>query len=79
MRGPAVVYVGNLPNDIKERELQELFDKVRRALQLRRSWTGSFYACMAQLTSVARLVVAVWCYQGHRHQDPTSPPSFCFH
>jgi RNA recognition motif-containing protein len=28
MRGPAVVYVGNLPNDIKERELQELFDKV---------------------------------------------------
>jgi RNA recognition motif-containing protein len=29
MRGPAVIYVGNLPNDIKERELQELFDKVR--------------------------------------------------
>lgn len=28
MRGPAVVYVGNLPNDIKEKEIQELFDKV---------------------------------------------------
>lgn len=27
MRGPAVIYVGNLPNDIKERELQELFEK----------------------------------------------------
>lgn len=29
MRGPNVVYVGNLPSDIKEREIQELFDKVR--------------------------------------------------
>jgi RNA recognition motif-containing protein len=28
MRGPNVIYVGNLPNDIKERELQELFEKV---------------------------------------------------
>ncbi|WIA28221.1 hypothetical protein OEZ86_010779 [Tetradesmus obliquus] len=27
MRGPNVIYVGNLPNDIKERELQELFEK----------------------------------------------------
>lgn len=26
-----MVYVGNLPIDIKERELQDLFDKVRRA------------------------------------------------
>lgn len=28
MRGPNVIYVGNLPADIKEKELQELFDKV---------------------------------------------------
>lgn len=28
MRGPAVIYVGNLPTDIKERELQEIFEKV---------------------------------------------------
>eukprot|EP00879_Flechtneria_rotunda_P023087 GHRR01024406.1.p1 GENE.GHRR01024406.1~~GHRR01024406.1.p1 ORF type:complete len:194 (+),score=40.04 GHRR01024406.1:401-982(+) len=27
MRGPAVVYVGNLPNDIKEKEIQDLFEK----------------------------------------------------
>lgn len=31
MRGPNVIYVGNLPNDIKERELQELFEKVSSA------------------------------------------------
>ncbi len=30
MRGPSVIYVGNLPADIKERELQELFEKVRK-------------------------------------------------
>jgi hypothetical protein len=43
MRGPAVVYVGNLPNDIKEKELQELFDKARVASAIhwpaRPSWS----------------------------------------
>lgn len=29
MRGPNVIYVGNLPTDIKERELNDLFEKVR--------------------------------------------------
>jgi RNA recognition motif-containing protein len=41
MRGPNVVYVGNLPTDIKERELQDLFDKVCGALSsicLRSLW-----------------------------------------
>jgi hypothetical protein len=29
MRGPGVLYVGNLPEGIRESELHDLFDKVR--------------------------------------------------
>jgi len=29
MRGPGVVYVGNLPPDVKEKEVDDLFYKVR--------------------------------------------------
>jgi hypothetical protein len=45
MRGPAVVYVGNLPNDIKERELQELFDKVPFAPSAQHENVTPEYAC----------------------------------
>lgn len=40
MRGPNVVYVGNLPSDIKEREIQELFDKVRGRKDSSSTWCG---------------------------------------
>jgi hypothetical protein len=29
MRGPGVVYVGNLPDGVRESEVSELFEKVR--------------------------------------------------
>ena len=29
MRGPGVLYVGNLPEGVRESELSDLFDKVR--------------------------------------------------
>jgi RNA recognition motif-containing protein len=29
MRGPSVVYVGNLPDGVKEAEIQDLFERVR--------------------------------------------------
>lgn len=32
MRGPGVLYVGNLPETIREQELHDIFDKVRRPL-----------------------------------------------
>lgn len=50
MRGPNVVYVGNLPSDIKEREIQELFDKVRGRQRQQQQMVWLWALCVLSLT-----------------------------
>jgi RNA recognition motif-containing protein len=78
MRGPNVVYVGNLPNDIKEREIQELFDKV--CAQERTADDGGVVSRVL-LSPTAALLVSCAQFGGIRAIDikiPPRPPPFAF-
>lgn len=52
MRGPGVVFCGNLPSDVKEKEIDDLFYKARSRLQApqppesRNAWNAGTWMLM---------------------------------
>jgi hypothetical protein len=78
-----VIFVGNLPGDIREREVEDIFYKVVLLTHLRRSVCCVPLGVAGRMSESIVLLMTTFCRQFGRIKTidlkvPPRPPAFCF-
>ena len=75
MRGPAVIYVGNLPDKVREQDLLEVFEKVPQGSSARRRVPGILGTALSFLIVRSMDASVLWisrCPQDRHHLRSSS-------